>query len=194
MVEYKVSDEQSSIIRAHLRLYQSSDAGEVASLVGPTLDALYPQGRGWLDQKLEDVESGKAVCTLAELNSHLAGLTIETIKSPDRRKLSTIWVNESARGHGVGTQLAHACLHDWLENHVNDVRVTARLRVAGGIARLLVPVGFMYRALERDRYGTGQHELVLAWTPDSVRAASDLEWVKKTLSEIERRLLSATEP
>lgn len=190
MVEAVPNNGLFGTMPAQLRPYMATDADTVASLVGPTLEALYPNGEAWLNQKLDDIGTGNAICTLAEFGTKPVGLTIETLKGPGRRKLSTIWVHESMRGHGVGTQLARACLQDWRDSHLNEVRVTARLRVADSIARLLVPVGFAYRALEHNRYGTGQHELVLVWTPDSDKAAADLEWVKETLSEIERRLVS----
>lgn len=167
-----------------LRPYQGSDAAGVVQFLSGVLERLYPTGGEWLNRKLRDPEGEGTICMLAETGSALLGLTIETVKDLGRRKLSTILVDEASRGLGVGTALIESCLDRWRHELLKEVYVTASLSVVGALALLLVPRGFQYRAIERERYGAGRDEVVLAWTPAGGEASADHGWVNDQLSRI----------
>jgi len=155
-------------------------------MVADALERLYPTGGEWLDRKLRDhdIDRGSVRCTLAEVGSTLLGLTIETVKGLGRTKLSTIWVNESVRGRGIGTKLIDSCLANWRRELLKETYVTASLQVVEVVALLLVPAGFHFRALEPDRYGAGRDEVVLVWTPDGEERSTDRGWINDQLGEV----------
>jgi ribosomal protein S18 acetylase RimI-like enzyme len=177
---------QGRVARGALRLrpYEPADAGRVVQLVADVLERLYPTGGEWLERKQRSFEREGARCTLAEVGSTLLGLTIESVKGLGRCKLSTIWVNEPARGRGIGTALLDSCLVGWRRELLNEAYVTVSLQVVGVVALLLVPKGFQLRALERDRYGAGRDEVVLAWSRAGQVASADRGWVNEQLGQI----------
>jgi hypothetical protein len=78
--------------------------------------------------------------------------------------------------------VTESCLDRWRRELLKEVYVTASLSVVGALALLLVPRGFQYRAIERERYGAGRDEVVLAWTPAGREASADHGWVNEQLS------------
>jgi dCTP diphosphatase len=170
--------------RLRLRPYQTEDASHVVDLVAAALERLYPSAQDWLIRKLREVDLKLALCTIAELDDRVVGLSIETIKKPARRKLSTVWVDEPVRGLGIGSRLLAAHAAAWRSEGVQEVYATASVEVMNAVTPLLVPVGFQFRALELDRYGLGRHELVLEWTPHSAAASTDPGWIKDELVRI----------
>ena len=127
------------------------------------LPALYPGGDAWLLRRLTDALAGAARCTLAVSAQGLAGITIETPKSLDTVKLSTLYVHPDFRHLGLGTQLLKACRSGWVQAGITTAYVTVDARLTTSLAPLLRQVGFSYTALECNRYGPGRDEMVFHW-------------------------------
>ena len=155
-------------------------------MVGDVIERLYPGGVEWLDRKLHTQarDPTSVRCTLAEAGSTLLGLTIETVKGMGLTKLSTIWVNDSVRGRGIGTKLIDACVANWMRERRSETYVTVSLQLVEVVARLLVPAGFFLRAVEPNRYGRGRDEVILTWTPESAARSADRGWIDDQLQSI----------
>jgi hypothetical protein len=145
-----------------LRPFCRRDRADVFRLLSG-LPLLYPKSEVWLDKRLDDVLSGKAKCTLAELGTTPVGLTIETPKGGQKLKLCTIFVDPKFRNMQIGTLLVRDCLKHWIRNEVTQAHVT----VDAGKSQYLVPFfsrfAFDLICTEHNRYGTDRDEHILVW-------------------------------
>jgi ribosomal protein S18 acetylase RimI-like enzyme len=150
-----------------LRRYTSADRGIMLRDLGAALRPLYPNSGHWLARRLDDVEEGRAGCTLSRDLIGLRAATIETPKGSGELKLSTIWVAERARCRGLGTRLLDDCRGRWLASDLERVWVTAGGPAAAQVAKLVLSRGFRFATIERGRYGEGRDEQVFVWTPEN---------------------------
>jgi ribosomal protein S18 acetylase RimI-like enzyme len=144
------------------RPYRSLDRDAVFQLLD-FLPALYPRGFQWLDARLEEVLEGKARCTLIEMCTQIAGISIETPKARRTVKLSTIFVHPLFRGYGVGTALLTNCCGRWRDESIQRCYVTVDFKIARDLGNLLRRFSFEQTALIENRYGEGRHEVVFSW-------------------------------
>jgi N-acetylglutamate synthase-like GNAT family acetyltransferase len=154
--------ESRNSVQALIRPYTRKDYRSVCRLLDD-LPARYPNGDAWLDRRLGDVLCGRARCTVAESQSQVIGITIETPKSRRRLKLSTIFVRPDYRGFRIGTNLIQTCHSRWICEELEQVYVTADERIRSLIIPPLQRVGFELVSIIPDRYGAGQNEMVLCW-------------------------------
>jgi GNAT superfamily N-acetyltransferase len=147
-----------------LRPFRASDCVAIASSL-TDIPALYPGGDIWLHRRLEDVVAHKAICTVAFVRRRLVGLTLEIQKGQGRRKLSTIFVNPAFRGLGVGSLLLENCFRSWEIAELEEAIVTVRLARMTSTGAFLLRNGFKRIAIQRNRYGYGQDEAILRWSP-----------------------------
>jgi ribosomal protein S18 acetylase RimI-like enzyme len=133
--------------------------------VGPVVDDLYPHGEAKLRRRCEDALGGRARGHVVTSGSAVIAFAMESPKGPGLIKLSTIWVHPQFRGSGVGRSVAASLVQQWRDTRIERVHVTARLGVHSSVAGALAPFGFTMVACEENRYGVGEHEAVLAWTP-----------------------------
>lgn len=161
--------------QATMRPYEVTDRGLTMRDLGPVLARAYPGGDSWLSDRLDSVLDGKALCTVVCDERGLSGITIETPKGSKKRKLSTIWVAEHARGKGLGARMLDSCRERWAKSGVDDVWITVGDSALESVARLVMTRGFERIAVEKNRYGEGRDEHVFGWrvdAEDSVRAES----------------------
>jgi GNAT superfamily N-acetyltransferase len=153
----------SKLLAATLEPYQKSRRSQVVSLLA-ILPELYPNGDAWLHQRLFEVENSGPRGTLILMGRDVVGVAIETPKSTQRLKLSTIYVSPSWRGLGLGRLLVTKLRGRWLREGRVQVYVTVAHHLACSVSRALMPLGFSFDALVLDRYGRGRHEVILTWT------------------------------
>ena len=146
------------------RPYSRADRTLVFEML-PMIGQLYPGGVGWLNRKLNDVEDGRARCTLVQLGRWPAGLAIETPKGQRHVKLSTLVVPTAFRGKGVGTGLVSWLCAKWLSDDIETTHLTMPLAAANSVKPVFLACGFQDTAVCRDRYGNDRHELVMSWSP-----------------------------
>jgi ribosomal protein S18 acetylase RimI-like enzyme len=145
--------------------FSSGDRSHVTSLL-KELPQLYPNGGKWLECRLDDALDGKARVTLARAGSNAIGITIETPKGKNRIKLSTILVDQNARGYGVGSRLLTSCIGSWNRSGIEEAIVTVRVNRAPQLVPLLSRLGFKCIGIDSNRYGELNDEAVFKWTPD----------------------------
>jgi N-acetylglutamate synthase-like GNAT family acetyltransferase len=150
--------------------FTSGDRSQVTGLLRD-VPALYPNGARWLERRLDDALDGKARVMLARAGSNAVGVTIETPKGKNRIKLSTILVDENARGYGVGSRLLASCIDSWNQSGIEEAIVTARVSRAPQLTPLLSRLGFHCISVLPNRYGELNDEAVFRWTPDSHSSA-----------------------
>ena len=145
------------------RPYRSNERQGVYQLLS-ILPSIYPGGAKWLKRRLEDSTRSRATCTLATYGPRPVGITIETPKDCRKLKLSTLYVDPSFRGCGIGTSLLSLCVRRWLRDCLHDVYITTDLRRARNIIPVLTRYQFKPTCIEYDRYGKGRHEMILSWS------------------------------
>lgn len=149
-----------------VRPYRGCDRTVVLRDLAPVLDTGYPDGGRWLARRLGDVDRGAASCQLIRDRDRLIAITIETPKGAGRRKLSTIWVADHARGRGLGARMLDRRRLDWLDTGIEHVWVTTGGVSVHSVCGLVVRRGFTPVAVEIDRYGEARDEHVFSWSPD----------------------------
>src|SRR5262249_38705925 len=107
-----------SITEPQVRPLLRSDIRNIRQMLRD-IHMLYPGGRAWVEQRLQDALDGRARCSIATWRNRPIGVTIETPKGKGRIKLSTVFVCESMRGHGVGSALLRRCTHRWLQEDLS---------------------------------------------------------------------------
>lgn len=149
----------------HLRMihYSRRHLREVERLLA-FLPDYYPGAGAWLERRLEEAERCPGTCRLGFLDGQLAGITIVTPKSSRRSKLSTIYVDECARGRGLGTALLREVLSGWRDIKIDRGHVTVPACRVPELEPLLLAHGFRKEGLELCRYGPGRDEMIYAWS------------------------------
>src|ERR1035438_4020745 len=133
------------------------------------LPSLYPGGGTWLERRLDDIEAGRARCTVAvSWNGSIVGATIETPKGRRTTKLSTIFVDRRFRRIGIGTSLLRCCRQRWIQTELDEVVVTVNSARLSELLPSAKAIGFHLAATERSRYGVDRHEAILKWQPSSI--------------------------
>ena len=145
-----------------LQPYRRSDRARVFQLL-LALPSLYPGASDWLDRRLEDTLSRKAICRLAFDKQQPVGISIETPKAKRRTKLSTLYVAPRYRGLGVATGLMAAMQWRWHLDDIERADLTVDTCRAHQFLPLLERFGFKPMTIERDRYGEGRDELIVSW-------------------------------
>jgi ribosomal protein S18 acetylase RimI-like enzyme len=145
-----------------LRPLSYATASQVLSAVGPIVDALYPQGGERFAGRLQDVLQGYARCTVAQIGQRVVGVAVETPKGARRVKLSTLWVHPIWRRRGVGSALLRGVTRDWLLEDIERVHLTVAVSEYTSIFGLLNRFSFQHLEVERNRYGIGRDEAILA--------------------------------
>jgi GNAT superfamily N-acetyltransferase len=151
------TSENGDVAIAHLL---DADLPAVTRLLDPTLSNLYPNGRLWLRRRLIDVLAGDAVALVAHGADAAVGAAILTPKPGHGMKLSTIYVSDCARSHGVGTHLLSSAVQLADDARVAELWVTVAHHIAPELSPLLEREGFTETAYESNRYGLGRHEIV----------------------------------
>lgn len=123
---------------------------------------LYPEFENWLQRRLVDVRRGRAHCSVVASGGQVVGVAINTPKTIVRHKLSTIYVAPEFRGLGLGRLLFEKQMQSWHQAGARNYYVTVRENRAEPLVRLCWHYGLQPIAIDRDRYGVGQHEVVLA--------------------------------
>jgi len=148
-----------------IRPLRSTDLQALMSTVGILVDSLYPQGAEKLFARLENALNGYATANVVEsLTLGPIALASETLKGADNVKVSTFWVHQDFRGRGIGGRLLDHRLEDWRHSNRGHAIVTVREDRAAELERLFTPRGFTRVAVDIDRYGDGQNEVILKWT------------------------------
>lgn len=143
------------------------DIRTILTQVGPLVTRLYPRGADLLLNRLEDAVEGYATATVMTNERDLpVAFAAETAKGKSIRKISTFWVSPFVRGRGVGASLLDTIVQSWRMRELDRTYVTVRLQRSEELDRLFSQAGFKQHAYAPDRYGSGQHELVLDWNPD----------------------------
>jgi GNAT superfamily N-acetyltransferase len=147
------------------------DLGCLLPQIGGLVDTLYPSGGDLLLRRLEDALAGYATAHVVDDGTgYPIALAAEVEKGRDAAKLSTFWVSPFRRRQGVGTALLNTVMSRWQHIEMARTHVTVRLSRAAELEALLAPAGFQHLGIARNRYGLGQHVLVLGWTPTSAAA------------------------
>jgi hypothetical protein len=132
--------------------------------VGTLVDSLYPKGAAKLLTRLEEALIGCATAHVTDLPGFgPIALASETSKGRDRVKLSTFWVDPRFRGFGIGGSLLDHRISNWEQRDLSAVVVTVREERAAELEGLFIPRGFSRIAMDLNRYGEGQNEVILRW-------------------------------
>lgn len=144
-----------------VRPFLASDRADVTDLLR-VLPVLYPGGEAWLHRRLNDVLRGSANCAVVQLpqSPHISAAAICTPKPNSSIKLSTFFVAEDHRRHGLGSLLLEQLIDAWDKQGVTETYVTVPLHLEGILAKLIGPAGFIKIATEKHRYGPGRHEAI----------------------------------
>jgi ribosomal protein S18 acetylase RimI-like enzyme len=138
------------------------------------LDGKYPGGLGWLDRRLDDVESGRAFAHLVSGGDFVAAAAVVTPKGARHMKLSTLFVHPRYRRLGLASRLTDRLLLSWPRAGVEQVVVT----VDGedlATAAFFEKRGFENLADQRVPYGEVRWDRVMRWTPHAPGASSFAE-------------------
>jgi ribosomal protein S18 acetylase RimI-like enzyme len=126
------------------------------------LDGKYPNGLGWLDRRLGDIEAGRARLYQIMIGSELVAAGIETRKGPRQRKLSTFMVASSARRVGLGRALLAEMKRQWCANAIDEVIVTVD-ELDHATTTFFLRSGFTRVRGAKARYGPDRADLILRW-------------------------------
>lgn len=157
----------STLANYRVRPLQSGDLGPLMKTVGTTVDALYPDGGLLLCQTLEEAIAGysrASVVVRADVPGKPLALAAERFKGAHRVKLSTFWVSPDTRRHGVGGLLLSTVIRKWKMTHVGSASVTVREARSEALESLFSRQGFTRLLTDLNRYGDGEHEVVLTWS------------------------------
>ena len=114
---------------------------------------------------LDQLDAGRAQAWIAEADAAIVGVVLFAEK-PDRRlKLCTLYVDPAHQRRGIASALMRASAELWRDETLSEVYVTHATPEADAVAALLAPLGFRRVDLQRDRYGQGRDEAILAWRP-----------------------------
>lgn len=142
-----------------LRGFRHADSERVRSTL-KFLPALYPQGDTWLLNRLEDVEQGKAYCSLVGTGDTVEGVLIETPKGMRNSKVSTFYIRDRSRGIGLGQCLLDRHAHQWFEKGIDSIHITVPLCREHSIESFLQKNMFIPVANLIDRYGDNRSERI----------------------------------
>jgi len=95
----------------NLRPLGRDDIEELDSLLS-FLPELYPNGDTWLATREQQILEGNAYAVVAELNGEIVAALLGKDKGDKGFKISTLYVQESYRGQGIGKALLRAALRD----------------------------------------------------------------------------------
>lgn len=137
-----------------------SDAA-IQSLLG-YLPSLYPKADLWIDKTLQHIESRRSSCFIGHSRGEILGVWIESDKGLRSRKISTIFIDERARGRGLGSSLYDAAYCAWRRQGLDHVYVTVPHCRLPKMQRFLSSRDFYESAYLPSRYGEGRHESVFA--------------------------------
>lgn len=146
-----------------VREYRRNDRRQVTEFLS-IVPRLYPGGFEWLQKRLDDVEVGKASCTIATQGATLGGVLIDSDKGLRRRKICTFLVDSKLANRGLGTALFSSCKARWLRAGIEKLHLTAAGDRRSHIEGFLLRRNFSIIAIERNRYGAMRDEIVYAST------------------------------
>jgi ribosomal protein S18 acetylase RimI-like enzyme len=146
-----------------------ADLPILVSTLGPTIEALYPNGLDSMYERLNRSLDGRGFSMVASSSSspHVPiALSSEIDKGCRRVKLSTFWVSPNYRKRGVGRRLLEHRIISWLQADLESVHVTVRREREEELRGLMDKYGFRRVAIDLSRYGEAQDEVVLQWKPE----------------------------
>jgi ribosomal protein S18 acetylase RimI-like enzyme len=143
---------------ARLRSYTTSDLPAVVRMLGPVLARFYPEGDAWLARRLGDVSHGRAGCIVATVGQEIVGAVIVTPKTATKVKISTLYVDPSARGNGIGERLLEQALAELSKESPKQIYITVPHVMTGSLEPTLKTNGFSWSTQVQNRYGPGRHE------------------------------------
>lgn len=126
------------------------------------LPSLYPGASQWLDRRLDDVERGRAACTIGGFGNVVSGILIESPKGRRHTKISTFFVRSAVAGSGLGSKILgrHEC--EWSANGIDRAHITVAAERIGAIGGFLLMKGFVPTVRIADRYRHDSVETVFA--------------------------------
>lgn len=142
-----------------LRPLRPSDEGAVERMLLGTIDVLYPAGQSWLRRTFTELSEGSASALVLVLQDKVVAIAIHKPKR-NSTKLCTFFVSPMHRGVGLGSRLMEALNAQLAESMTQESYVTVAHHL-DGVVRFFIAHGYTPAALERDRYGSGRHEVVL---------------------------------
>jgi GNAT superfamily N-acetyltransferase len=122
----------------------------------------YPGGWQWLDRRLDDVERGRAACTIGGIGKAVSGILIETPKGRRSTKISTLYVRPIFAGFGLGAKLFDRHEVEWSTKGIDRVHITVASERLEAIANFLLARGFTATAQIENRYRHDRAETVFA--------------------------------
>jgi N-acetylglutamate synthase-like GNAT family acetyltransferase len=128
------------------------------------IPSLYPRGREWLENRLDEVELGRASCAIAFRNGAIGGALIDVSKGRRTRKISTLFVSDQYSGQGMGSNLFENYRMRWLKAGIEKFYVTVASERVNKIEPFLLTRNFELVAIEKNRYGPERDEMVYSAT------------------------------
>lgn len=146
----------------------AQDVPWLLGTVGSVVDVLYPAGKTRMAERLRNAVDGYSTARVVRESSTAVPVALSSEAEKGRRsvKVCTFWVHPQHRRSGIGTLLLEERVESWLHRGVENAHVTVRSARADSLFALFQKVGFRYAAVEPDRYGDGEDEVVLQWKPD----------------------------
>lgn len=142
-----------------LRPFFRDDRENVLSFLN-IVPRLYPNGRQWLENRLTEVDEGKASCTLALRQREIVGAIIDVSKGRRLRKVSTFFVRPKFSRLGVGSTLYNARLQRWLDMGIDRIHITSAGNRVPFIRPFLIGKEFREIAVLPGRYCPDRSEHV----------------------------------
>jgi hypothetical protein len=142
-----------------IRPYSKGDRTALAKFLS-FLRHWYPHADRWLDRRLDDLDSGKAGCSLASKNGLLGGVLIDVTKGRHVRKISTLYVAPVFARRGLGKSLIEARKAEWDRTNIDALYVTVATAKRDIIEPFLFGRDFQLIAQENGRYGCERDELI----------------------------------
>lgn len=145
---------------ATIRTFRPGDMGHIAARQA----VLYAEREGWgrpleillldtVSAFLRDYKEGRDQCFVAEVDGALAGSAFVTDDGEGRARLRLVYVEPSARGHGLGQALVAACVDFARERGYRAIWLWTH-KVLESARRIYAGAGFtVVEEFEHDEFG-----------------------------------------
>jgi GNAT superfamily N-acetyltransferase len=129
--------------RSWIREAARRDRAEIVHLLS-FLPCFYSRALEWLEGRLDDVERGRARCSVVGFGQRIGGILIETPKGRRRTKISTFYVKPESCNKGLGSMLLARHKRRWLEQGVDQASVTVPHERLRPLDQFLLGNGFYH--------------------------------------------------